>query len=109
MRAKPAFAVDIAAGLSGHPSDVDTSRGPGFTDASMVLQAAVEGQGVALGRSALAGNDLEAGRLVLNFTPANSTHNRYYLVYPLQHAERPKLRQFRDWLLEETAAERDGR
>ena len=90
-------------------SDVDTSRGPGFTDASMVLQAAVEGQGVALGRSALAGNDLEAGRLVQPFGPAISSDYRYYIVYPLQHAERPKLRQFRDWLLEETATERDGR
>jgi LysR family glycine cleavage system transcriptional activator len=90
-------------------SGVDPTRGPGFTDASMVLQAAVEGQGVALGRSALAAIDLEAGRLVQPFGPAIPSDFRYFFATPPAKAELPKVQAFRDWLLEETAAERDGR
>lgn len=86
-----------AAGVTG----VDATRGPGFTDSSMVLQAAIDGQGVALGRSALAGNDLEAGRLVQPFGPAIASDFRYYLVLPPGAAGRPKVRLFKDWLLAE--------
>ena len=90
------------AGVSG----VDTSRGPGFTDASMVLQAAIDGQGVALGRSALTGNDLEAGRLVQPFGPAIPSDFRYFIVTLPAAADRPKVRAFSDWLLSE--AQTDG-
>ncbi len=89
-----------AAGVTG----VDASRGPGFTDSSMVLQAAIEGQGVALGRSALAGNDLEAGRLVQPFGPAIPSDYRYYVVLPPGAAARPKVQVFKDWLLAEAGA-----
>ena len=64
----------LAAGIQGG----DPTRGPGFTDSSLVLQAAAEGQGVALGRGALAANDLAA--------------------------DRPKIAAFRDRLLAEVAA-----
>ncbi len=90
------------AGVTG----VDTSRGPGFTDASMVLQAAIEGQGVALGRSALMGNDLDAGRLVQPFGPSVPSQFRYFIVFPPSGAERPKVTAFRDWLFEEAALEK---
>lgn len=86
-----------AAGVTG----VDPTRGPGFTDTAMVIQAAVEGQGVALGRSALAGNDLEAGRLVKPFGPEIPSDLRYYIVYPPAAADKAKVAAFRDWLLEE--------
>ena len=92
-----------AAGVTG----VDASRGPGFTDSSMMLQAAIEGEGVALGRRALAGNDLEAGRLVQPFGPSVPADFSYFIVYPPAGAERPKVRLFRDWLLEEVGQEDD--
>ena len=89
-----------AAGVSG----VDPSRGPGFSDSSMLLQAAVDGQGVALGRSALAALDLEAGRLVQPFGPSIPSNLSYFIVTPRGAGERPKVRLFHDWLLEEAAA-----
>ncbi len=89
------------AGVTG----VDTSRGPGFTDASLVIQAAVEGQGVALGRSALTAIDLDAGRLVQPFGPSVPSQFRYFVVFPPSGAERPKVAAFRDWLFAEAALE----
>ena len=90
------------AGVTG----VDATRGPGFTDSSLMLQAAIDGQGVALGRRALVGNDLEAGRLVVPFGPHLRSNLRYFMVTPAGSGERPKIRAFRDWLLQETAGAR---
>jgi LysR family glycine cleavage system transcriptional activator len=86
-----------AAGISG----VDPSRGPGFSDSSMLLQAAIDGQGVALGRSALAALDLEAGRLVQPFGPSIPSNLSYFIVRPSTAGQRPKVRLFHDWLLEQ--------
>ncbi|MEM7222121.1 MAG: transcriptional regulator GcvA [Pseudomonadota bacterium] len=91
-----------AAGVSG----IDTARGPGFTDSSLMLQAAIDGQGVALGRRALVGNDLEAGRLIVPFGPRLRSNLRYFVVTPAGGGDRPKIAAFRDWLLAETEVER---
>ena len=45
----------LAAGVS----DVDWTRGPQFNDAALAIQAAIEGQGVALGRDALVAADIK--------------------------------------------------
>ncbi len=82
-------------------SDVDPNRGPAFTDSSMLLQAAVDGQGVALGRSALAQDDLVAGRLVRPFALSLPSEYAYFVVYPEHTANRQKIRAFRDWLFAE--------
>ena len=77
---------------------VDTTRGPVFTDSSMSLQAAIEGQGVVLARGALAKSDLESGRLVRIFDVALLADHAYFLVCPEATAERPKVVAFREWL-----------
>jgi LysR family glycine cleavage system transcriptional activator len=89
----------LAAGIAGG----DPTRGPGFSDSSLVLQAAAEGQGVALGRGALAAADLAAGRLVKPFDLSLPATFAYYLVIPEATADRPKIAAFRDWLLAEVA------
>ena len=81
--------------------DLDPRPGPYFTDSAMVVQAAVEGQGVALARGALAADDLAAGRLVKPFDIALPTDYAYYVVCPAPSADRPKIAAFRDWLLDE--------
>ncbi len=88
----------LAAGIEGG----DPTRGPAFTDSSRVLQAAAEGQGVALGRGVLAAADLEAGRLVRPFDLSLEAKYAYYLVCPQATAESPKIASFRAWLLAET-------
>mgnify|MGYP000179837063 FL=1 len=85
---------------------VDWRRGPGFSDSSMVIEAAAAGQGVALGHRWLAAADLESGRIVMPFGPATPSKWSYYIVSPPAQAERRRVRLFRDWLLEE--AERTG-
>ena len=86
-----------AAGVTG----ANPERGPRYSHSSLVLQAAIDGQGVALGRSSLVSLDLEAGRLVQPFGPALPSHYACYVVSPVATAERPKIKAFRDWLLEE--------
>ena len=82
-------------------NDVDAGRGPVFNDSSMVLQAAVGGQGVALGRSALAADDLAAGRLVRPFAVSLPVESAYYIVCPEGTANRRKVVAFRTWLMAE--------
>jgi LysR family glycine cleavage system transcriptional activator len=77
---------------------VDAERGPIFTDASIVLDAAVRGQGVALGRRVLAEADLAAGRLVRPFPGAIAVDRAYYLVCPERLADVPKVARFRAWI-----------
>ena len=83
--------------------NVDASRGPVLNQASMALDAAVDGQGVALGRSALAAWDLIAGRLVRSFELSLPVPYAYWIVCPKATAKLPKIALFRDWLLAEAA------
>jgi LysR family glycine cleavage system transcriptional activator len=89
------------AGVAG----VDPRRGPIFTDSAMVVQAAAEGQGVAIARRVLAAADLAAGRLVQPFEVSVPHDLAYYLVSPEATAEQPRIKAFRAWLLTEAEAE----
>jgi len=86
-----------AAGVSG----VDPDHGLWFNRSDHVLQAAVDGQGVALGRSVLAQHDLRKGRLVKPFALTLPVDYAYYFVCPEHAAGRPRVAAFRDWLLGE--------
>lgn len=88
-----------------HVSDTDVTRGPVFNQASMAIDAAVDGQGVALARTALASWDLLAGRLVRPFTLALRVPYAYWIVCPRSTAELPKIAIFREWLLAEASEE----
>src|SRR5260370_19413350 len=82
-------------------ADIDATRGPGFSDSGMVIQAAIEGQGIAIAKGALAADDLAAGPLVRPFDQSLPANYSYWLVCPEASAERPKIAAFRDWLLAE--------
>jgi LysR family glycine cleavage system transcriptional activator len=88
------------AGVSG----VAARRGPVFTDSALVVQAAAEGQGVALARRVLAAGDLAAGRLIQPFDVSIPHDLAYYLVCPEATADQPKIVAFRGWLLAESEA-----
>ena len=81
--------------------DVDASRGPHFTDASLALEAAIEGMGVALGIKPLLAAEIEAKRLVVPFDIAAPARWAYFLVMPEALAENPAVIAFRDWILAE--------
>jgi len=81
--------------------DIDVSRGPSFSHSYLVQQAAVAGEGVALGRSVLIADDLAAGLLIKPFHIDLKAHHVYSAVYPKASAKRPKIIAFRDWLIAE--------
>jgi LysR family glycine cleavage system transcriptional activator len=82
---------------------VDLSRGPVLNQASMAIDAAVDGQGVALARTALAAWDLIAGRLVRPYPMVLPASFAYWIVCPKATARLPKIAAFTDWLLSEAA------
>ncbi len=86
-------------------ADADLARGPVFNQASMAIDAAVDDQGIALARTALAAWDLLAGRLVRPFSLALQVPYAYWIVCPRSTADLPKISTFRDWLLAEAADE----
>ena len=89
-------------------SEVEVNTGPGFSDSGLVLQAAIDGHGVALGRVFLAADDIAAQRLVKPFELKLPNDYIYWLVYPKSSAAKPRIEAFRDWLLEETMTFREA-
>lgn len=83
----------------------EPARGPVFSDSALLMQAAAEGQGIALGRRTLLGNDERNGVLVRPFAIETPSARRIYLVYPPRNADSPKLDTFRAWLRAEIAAD----
>ena len=77
----------------------DVTHGPVLNRASMVIDAAINGQGVALARTTLAAWDLINGRLVRPFPESLRLSKTYWIVCPKATASLPKIVTFRDWLL----------
>jgi len=82
---------------------VDATRGTRFNMTSDVINAAIEGAGVALGRSSMVEGDLEAGRLVKPFDLAVPVEFAFYVVYREANLEQTKVSVFRDWLFDEVS------
>ncbi|HEY7383139.1 MAG TPA: transcriptional regulator GcvA [Beijerinckiaceae bacterium] len=80
-------------------------HGPVLNRASMIIDAAVDGQGVALARTTLAAWDLINGRLVRPFPVALRLSRTYWIVCPKATAALPKIVCFREWLLAEAHAD----
>jgi LysR family glycine cleavage system transcriptional activator len=74
--------------------------GPIFNENSLCLDAAVRGQGVAMGDDFLAASHLAAGRLIKPFTQSMLSKNAYYFIASPEMLENPLLRAFRDWLFQ---------
>ena len=84
-------------------SDAEVTHGPVLNRASMVIDAAIDGQGIALARTTLAAWDLINGRLVRPFAEALRLSKTYWIVCPKATSNVPKIVTFRDWLLAEAA------
>jgi LysR family glycine cleavage system transcriptional activator len=85
-----------AAGL---PANISKQPGLTFDLTFMTVQAAIDGIGVAMGRTSFVQDDIAKGRLVVPFKIALPADAGYYLVSPEGAADPPKLRLFREWLL----------
>jgi LysR family glycine cleavage system transcriptional activator len=94
----------LAAGVDG----VDHTRGVHFSLTALALQAAVDGQGVALGNTSLVGDDLAAGRLVKPFSFALELDPNfaYHIVAPARTADEFITKAFREWVFTEIKREK---
>jgi LysR family glycine cleavage system transcriptional activator len=70
----------------------------------MAIQLALEGRGVALGRSPLIQRELADGRLVAPFPRQLKTGAGYWVVHRRRNAEARKVLAFKIWLLAQTSA-----
>ena len=77
------------------------THGPILNRASMLIDAAIDGQGIALARTALAAWDLINGRLVRPIDVFLRMSNTYWIVCPKVTSSIPKIATFRGWLLAE--------
>ncbi len=73
--------------------------GPEFDNASLTLEAALHGQGVAISNMVLAGDQIAAGRLVRPFAATLPSEHAYYLVCRKSAEQEPKVAALRDFLV----------
>jgi LysR family glycine cleavage system transcriptional activator len=83
----------------------EPERGPLFNDSTLALQAAVESQGVALGRRMLDQQLIEGGSLVQLFGISASIEEAFYVVYLQASLARSEVSAFLDWI--KSAADRE--
>ena len=83
---------------------VDGNRGPRFNQSSLVIEAAVNGRGVALAKQTLAQADIDAGRLVAPLQIATAVDFAYYVVHPKTKGRLPQVKAFVNWIQAEAAA-----
>lgn len=80
---------------------VDAERGPHFSNAVLAVEAALDGQGVALALRPLVEADVLAGRLIVPFDRSVPSPYAYFLVMRKVVADRDSAAAFRNWLLSE--------
>ncbi len=83
---------------------VESTNGRVFSHCALTIDAALAGDGIALGRSPLVANDLAAGRLVRPFETALVSNWGYYVTCLPERAAEPNISAFRGWLLHEAKA-----
>lgn len=84
-------------------SGVDVERGLRFSNAILTLEAALNGQGVALAQKQLIEADVAAGRLLVPFTSSLPSHYAYFLVTAKAATTQPVVLAFQAWLAQEMA------
>jgi LysR family glycine cleavage system transcriptional activator len=82
------------AGVNG----IDTERGPRFSNSILALEAALEGQGVALVLKPQIEADVAAGRLLIPFAIDIPSAYAYFLVMPREVAGQAVVLAFQQWL-----------
>lgn len=70
-----------------------------FNQFDLLIQAAIDGQGVALGRSPLVDRPLEQGKLVAPFLNTHATSRAYFIVRSAAGTKRPEAQAVVDWLV----------
>ena len=78
---------------------VNAEKGTIIDDTNVLIQAAIDGQGIALGSTAFVQDQLDSGRLVKPFDISLVNEFAYYVVCPESHLKNPAVAAFKQWLL----------
>ncbi len=81
--------------------DLQPKRYLAISDSSLMIKAAMTGQGIALGRRSLVQDELTSGLLYRPFLPELKSPFAYYLVMPQRSRNHKELKLFVAWLTEE--------
>jgi LysR family glycine cleavage system transcriptional activator len=84
---------------------VDPKRGLRFQTTPLAVSAAVAGAGVAIANRRFVETDLDAGRLIVAFEIDLPSDSGYFLIYPKESSDDPRVSAFREWLLTRLAEE----
>jgi len=82
--------------------EINASKGTIIDDTNVLIQAAVDGQGVALGSTTFVQDLLDSGKLIKPFDITLVNEFAYYIVCPETHLKNPSVQAFKNWLLELT-------
>ncbi|MDX2290152.1 MAG: hypothetical protein NW217_15205, partial [Hyphomicrobiaceae bacterium] len=69
------------------------------------IDAAIDGQGIALARTALSARDLLDGRVAIPVDVALRTQKSYWIIYPKASGRIARLRKFKAWGLAKAKAD----
>ena len=86
---------------AGYP-ELDVRYGIQISDASLLLDAARSGQGIALSRASLVKDEIERGLLVKPFEAELASVFSYYLVMPEKSLLNKRVQLFCDWIKRES-------
>lgn len=93
--------MDWSVWLSDHGVHSELAeRGPRFSNSLLAIEAAINGQGVALALKPLIQTDLDSGRLVTPFEGGVPSPYTYCLVYKGGNVREGSVKAFCDWLRE---------
>ena len=87
----------------------EPKHGPMFNDRSLMLQAAIDGHGVALGQRMLIEDLIEEGALVRLFDVSVLVESAFYVVFLKQSLQRAEIAAFVEWITSMTAADATAR
>jgi LysR family glycine cleavage system transcriptional activator len=91
----------VAAGLP--PDELARRTGSSMGSQASLGSAAMAGHGVAILTRALFAAELGDGRLIRPFDISGDDGHAYFLVYPESRRNVPKIKAFREWILDEVA------
>jgi len=84
---------------------IDANHGLYFSQHSLLVQAAIRGQGVALVGDVIVSDEIASGQLVNLFEDTDIALNfSFYLVYSPAKAKLQRVQLFRQWLFDEIKA-----
>lgn len=87
---------------------IDPTRGPSFWPSHLVIDAAIDGLGVALAKKSWVEIDIAEGRLVRPFALSIPVEFAYYVIYPEERVGDLRIATFVNWIRAEVARAQDA-